>query len=422
MIKEAIKRYLKLLFQKKCSMIDQSKDPLYKSYKSMIHLGQLDSLNIMIGYSCEEMPNSSMTEMYMLTINPELTMPAQLFSINTWGALRGLETFSQYVHLRDGQFVAPAIDILDFPRFLFRGLLLDTSRHYLPLDILYKNLDAMAYNKLNVFHWHIIDDPSFPFVSETYPSLSEKGAYSDKHVYTHQDVKKVIEYARLRGIRVMVEFDTPGHTLSWGKGLPHFLTQCYDESGFILNGTFGPLDPTSNLTYIYLEKLLTEVSQLFPESYLHLGGDEVDFSCWSSNPAINSFMEKMEFGKNYSKLESYYINKLIDIVNKLNKSYIVWQEVFDNQVSLDQSTIIHVWKPGNYYEEMAKVTSKKYHAILSTPWYLNEISYGIDWKKFYKVDPVGFHAEDWQKWLVLGGEACMWGEFVDATNVIQRTW
>lgn len=117
--------------------------------------------------------------------------------------------------------------IYDEPKLSHRGLLLDTSRHYLPVKDIFKTLDGMSYNKLNVFHWHIVDDNSFPFKGNKYPGFAEKGAWHPEMIYTIDDVKKVIEYARVRGIRTVAEFDTPGHTRSWGEFMPEILTKCY---------------------------------------------------------------------------------------------------------------------------------------------------------------------------------------------------
>uniref|UniRef100_A0A8C7LFZ7 Beta-hexosaminidase subunit beta n=1 Tax=Oncorhynchus mykiss TaxID=8022 RepID=A0A8C7LFZ7_ONCMY len=283
-------------------------------------------------------------------------------------------------------------DIHDFPRFAHRGLLLDTSRHFLPIKVILANLEAMAWNKFNVFHWHIVDDPSFPYLSRTFPQLSQHGAYHPyTHVYTPSDVKMIIEFARLRGIRVVPEFDTPGHTQSWGKGQKDLLTPCY--SGASPSGSFGPVNPMLNTTYDFMSMFFKEVNTVFPDAYVHLGGDEVDFSCWKSNPDIQKFMEQQGFGMDYSKLESFYIQRLLDIITTTNKGYMIWQEVFDNGVKLKSDTVVHVWMGNKVEEELQKVTEAGFTTILSAPWYLDYISYGQDWQKFYRAEPLSFKGQ-----------------------------
>nr|XP_012806162.1 beta-hexosaminidase subunit alpha [Jaculus jaculus] len=370
---------------------------------------------------CDEYPTLESAENYNLTINDDKCL---LLSDTVWGALRGLETFSQLVwKSAEGTFFVNKTRIRDFPRFPHRGLLLDTSRHYLPLSSILDTLDVMAYNKFNVFHWHLVDDPSFPYESFTYPQLSRKGSYNPAtHVYTAQDVKEIIEYARLRGIRVLAEFDTPGHTLSWGPGVPGLLTPCY--SGSQPSGTFGPVNPSLNSTYEFMSTFFLEISAVFPDFYLHLGGDEVDFTCWRSNPGIQDFMKKKGFN-DFKELESFYIHTLLDIVSAYDKGYVVWQEVFDNKVKVRPDTVIQVWRetvPVDYMKEMEKITQAGFRALLSAPWYLNHITYGPDWNDMYKVEPLAFDGTPEQEALVIGGEACMWGEYVDSTNLVPRLW
>ncbi|XP_043095215.1 beta-hexosaminidase subunit beta isoform X1 [Puntigrus tetrazona] len=369
---------------------------------------------------CDGYPSLNTDESYELSVDEP---SAVLKAANVWGALRGLETFSQLVYEDDyGANNINKTDISDFPRFAHRGILLDSSRHFLPLKVILANLEAMAMNKFNVFHWHIVDDQSFPYMSRTFPDLSQKGAYHPfTHVYTPSDVKMVIEFARLRGIRVIPEFDTPGHTQSWGNGIKDLLTPCY--SGSSPSGSFGPVNPILNSSYEFMTQFFKEISTVFPDAYIHLGGDEVDFSCWKSNPDIQKFMIEQGFGTDYSKLESFYIQRLLDIVAATKKGYMVWQEVFDNGVKLKADTQIHVWKEKPQYpDEMAAVTAAGFSALLSTPWYLNRISYGQDWANIYKADPQNFNGTDAQKKLVIGGEACLWGEYVDATNLTPRLW
>ncbi|XP_036591446.1 beta-hexosaminidase subunit alpha [Trichosurus vulpecula] len=381
-----------------------------------------NSLEVFVAVpGCDQFPEMNSVENYTLTLNDDHFI---LKADTVWGALRGLETFSQLIwRSAEGMFSVKWTEIVDFPRFPHRGLLLDTSRHYLPLQAILETLDVMAYNKFNVFHWHIVDDPSFPYDSVTFPELSRKGSYNPvTHIYTMGDVKTVIEYARLRGIRVLAEFDTPGHTLSWGKGIPGLLTPCY--SGTTPSGSYGPVNPILNRTYEFMASFFQEISSVFPDFYLHLGGDEVDFSCWQSNPDIQAFMKEKGF-ESYEKLESFYIQKLLNIVSSYKKGYLVWQEVFDNGVKLSPDTVVHVWretKPLPYTMEMQNITKAGYRVLLSAPWYLNHISYGQDWQQAYQVEPLDFEGSPAQKSLVIGGEACMWGEYVDVTNLTPRLW
>ncbi|KAL5112576.1 Beta-hexosaminidase subunit beta [Taenia crassiceps] len=318
----------------------------------------------------------------------------------------------------------PNVRIVDRPRWPFRSFLIDTSRHFIPLQYILQFLKAMATVKMNVLHWHMVDDQSFPYESYTFPKLSEKGAYSRTHAtYTQQDVRIVIEYARSLGIRVMPEIDTPGHTRSWGYGYPTLLTPCFSRRG--PTDDYGPLNPIKNATYDFVGQLIGEIAKTFPDSALHLGGDEVDFACWKSNPEIRDFMVKMGFNSSYTKLENYYfvklLNKVKEVTNKTMKIY-VWQEIFDDGVEVNDSTTVHVWKNEAWRTEMDAVTRAGKEVVFSACWYLSSITYGEDWIKHYQCDPASFTNNTKQLALVKGGGAAMWGEYVDHTNLISRSW
>ena len=420
LLNKAIDRYWKLLFLEDCSLVsDKGFQTLFDRKRDLFGKtnfgGNLHNITIKVREKCETEPHPGMDESYSIGINQE---QAQISAFTVWGAIRGIETLSQLIeNIGVNQFIVNMTEIDDFPRFKFRGLLVDTSRHYIPVQRLEQSLDAMAYNKMNVFHWHIVDDQSFPYVSQAFPEMSLKGAYNPKtHIYAINDIKHIIEYAKERGIRVLVEFDTPGHTLAWGKGQPGLLTPCYTDEK--QNGYFGPIDPTKDSNYKFIKTLFSEVVDRFPDQYLHLGGDEVDYKCWRSNPNVIQFMKSKNIIKKtqniksdeaFHKLEEYYIQKVIDIVKDLNKSSIVWQEVFDNNARIQLDTIIHIWKLKDWESELFNVTKSGYQSILSSCWYINKISYGTDWHKYYTCDPHSFKGNEIQNQLVIGGEATMWG-------------
>jgi hexosaminidase len=317
-----------------------------------------------------------------------------------FGALRGLETFSQMVGYLGASFLVNAAMVNDAPRFQHRGALVDSSRHFLALPALQAFVDALAYTKMNVLHWHIVDSQSFPYVSAAFPNLSAAGAYPpvERHTYSQADVVTLVSYAKDRGVRVVVEFDTPGHSDSWGLGQPSLLTPCYNSSG-APDGTFGPINPTLDSTWAFLTAFFTEVAAVFPDPYLHVGGDEVGFDCWRSNPSVVAWMAAHGMAGNFSALESYYVQRLLKLVQALGKTPVGWQEIFDNGLELTPDTLVHVWK--NPFAagqlELARVTAGGQKALLSAGWYLNYISYGPVWEAAYSQDPLNFTGTPAQK-------------------------
>lgn len=394
------------------------------------NLGPLFELSVISSqqerFNCESMPHADMDEAYNLTVkaNGSDGKPSAVLSARTsWGLIRGLETFSQLIFNVAPHYAIRPVAIEDSPRFKHRGFMLDTARHYIPTQVILELLDAMAFNKLNVFHWHMVDDQSFPFVSSVFPQLSEKGSFRPEMVYEPVVIQMIITYAANLGIRVIPELDTPGHTYAL-RHIQNLLSECYDSNG--PNGDFGPIDPTRASAYKSVNMLLNEFKTVFRDNYFHAGGDEVDFDCWKSNPRINKWMAARNISGNYEELSNYYIRRLYNMIKAHERTMVVWQEVFDMGANLPKDTIIHVWKGINdepvYMRELASVVNSGYRALLSSCWYLNYIDYGQDWIKFYKCDPGASGIEPEKKHLVLGGEICMWTEFVDDTNVVSRTW
>ncbi|XP_019617867.1 PREDICTED: beta-hexosaminidase subunit beta-like [Branchiostoma belcheri] len=397
----------------------------------------VDQLVVTVTSPCSRYPSRDMDESYAISVGYD---GATLRAPTAWGALRGLETFSQLLYEDNGKHVIDRVTISDSPRFTHRGIMVDTARHFIPLPYILQNLDAMAYNKMNVFHWHMVDDQSFPFQSTTFPDLSGKGAYTRKHVYTHDDVSKVIEFARLRGIRVIPEFDSPGHMMSWGQGHPDLLTRCSPTDFQPDIYYLGPANPAREETYTFMQSLFQEIREVFADECFHVGGDEVRFQCWMSNEEVQQFMRQEGFPnttEGFANLQGHYIKRILDILHQIPQRTrgIVWQEVFDTAsiandlTDLSLDTIVHVWEWNDtrfqgepFKEELAKVTRAGYNAILSSCYYLNYISYGRDWPQYYDCDPQDFQGTRQQKDLVLGGEACLWGEWVDSTNFVPRMW
>ncbi|XP_034325787.2 beta-hexosaminidase subunit beta isoform X2 [Magallana gigas] len=380
--------------------------------------GSLTALDVNVKNKCDQYPYLGMDESYNLTIS---SSGATLNSNSVWGALRGIETFSQLVLQQSkDMFTVNGTTIVDYPRFQHRGLLLDTSRHFLDVSIIKQNLLAMSQSKFNVFHWHIVDDQSFPYTSNNFPDMATMGAYDSKHIYTQDQIAEIIEFARILGIRVIPEFDSPGHSQSWGKSIKDLLTKCYSSGK--PNGQYGPIDPSLETSYGFLSKFFAEIAKVFPDHYVHLGGDEVNFDCWKSNPNITAFMKQKDFGTNYAKLEEYYMQRLLDIVSGVKKGYMIWQEVVDNGAKISKETIVEIYKNEAYMYHVFLTTLKGYRTVLQACWYLDLIKYGVQWPAFYSCDPHDFFGTAEQKKLVIGGETCMWGEYVDNTNVLSRTW
>jgi hexosaminidase len=349
-------------------------------------------------------------ESYELTVadsGAKLTAPTSL------GILRGLQTFLQLVQITDTGFAAPAVIIKDQPRFPWRGMLIDVSRHFIPIDVLKRNIDGMAAVKMNVLHWHLSDDQGFRVESKVFPKLTGMG--SDGMFYSREEIRDFIAYAHDRGIRVMPEFDIPGHTHSWYPGYPELASGpgTYTLDG---DGLDPIMDPTQESTYKFLEKFIAEMAKLFPDAYFHIGGDEVDGKQWDANPKIQAFIHAHGM-KNNQDLQAYFNQRLQKIVAKNHKIMVGWDEIL--HPDLPKTIIVQSWRGQKSLAEAAK---QGYSGLLSFGYYLD-----LMWPaaRHYAVDPMADAAATLtpeEKGRILGGESCQWAEWVTPENIDSHIW
>lgn len=330
------------------------------------------------------------------------------------GALRGLETFLQLVEGdREGYFIR-SVSIQDRPRFRWRGLLIDVARHYQPLEVLKRNLDAMAAVKLNVLHWHLTEDQGFRIESKKFPKLHGMG--SDGQFYTQDEAREIIAYARARGIRVVPEFDMPGHATAWLVGHPELGSAPGPYTIERRAGIFEPaLDPTREEVYKVLDAFLGEMAALFPDAYIHIGGDENEGKQWDRNPQIQAFMKKRGIKDNHA-LQTYFNKRLAQILKKHGKRMMGWDEIF--QPDLPDDVVIHSWRgPAS----LAEAARKGYSGILSAGYYIDLI---FPTAQHYAVDPLPADSglTDAEAARILGGEATMWSEWVSPETIDSRIW
>jgi hexosaminidase len=340
---------------------------------------------------------------------------AKLGAATTLGAMRGLQTFLQMVEMTPAGFAVPAVSIKDQPRFQWRGLMIDVSRHFIPINVLKRNLDGMAAVKMNVFHWHLSDDQGFRVESKRFPNLQQMG--SDGLYYTQEEVRDLIAYARDRGIRVVPEFDMPGHCTSWLVGYPELASKPGPYSIERNWGIFdAALDPTQEKTYRFLDELIGEMAKIFPDQYFHIGGDEVNGKQWNANPKIQDFMHLHEI-KNNQELQAYFNRRVQDLVRKHGKVMLGWDETL--QPDLPRNVVVQSWRG---QASLAEAAREGYRGLLSYGYYLD-----LMWpaSRHYAVDPLsdgtsGLPATERER--ILGGEACMWSEFVSPENIDSRIW
>ena len=269
-------------------------------------------------------------ESYQLRVNDKKVV---LEANTTIGALRGMQTLLQLVVIDESGYYLPALTIMDAPRFAWRGLMIDVARHFIPVDGIKRNIEAMAEVKMNVLHLHLSDDQGFRVESKRFPLLQEKG--SNGEYYTQAEIKDIIRFAEVRGIIIVPEFDMPGHASSWFAGYPELATKAgtYTPGSpykidrtkpvslteimqAIQTSPFPTFQPTKESVYAFLDQFIGEMASLFPAPYFHIGADENNGVAWKQDSVVAQFMRKNNFSTPH-EMQAYFVNKVHGIVSQI---------------------------------------------------------------------------------------------------------
>jgi hexosaminidase len=369
-----------------------------------------------------------------------------------WGVLRGLATLAQLAARLEARWVLPLIEVEDAPRFPWRGLMLDPARRFLSVEALIRTLDAMAFYKLNVLHLHLSDDQGFRFPSERFPRLPDIGGSG--LFYTRDELRRVVQHGAGLGIRIVPELDLPGHCTSWLAAYPEWGARSERLS---VSERFGVhealLDPTRAGVMAGISELLAELCDVFPDAYVHIGGDEVEPTWWIESAAIRSHMEANGFAE-ARDLQADFNRRLGEMLERLGKRMVGWDEI--SHPSLGRSAVVQSWR-GSAARDMA--LARGFDCVISAGYYLDlfypaDLHYAVDpadtpagdaaREEAMLRDPRLAHVRDGLRWMarfasqavaaawptsapcragrVLGGEACLWGELVSEQVLDLRLW
>ena len=320
------------------------------------------TVTITVARKIAPLPQPDSDESYRLTVD---ATGVNIAANTRFGALRAMETLLQLIQNGPENTSVPWVTIEDAPRFPWRGLLLDSARHFIPLEDIKRQIDGMAAAKLNVLHWHLTDDQGWRFASTRYPKLTQLA--SDGMFYTQDEMRDVVRYAAARGIRVVPEIDMPGHASAIAVAYPELMSAPGPYEMERHWGVLKPvLDPTKEGTYTFAEAMIGELAAIFPDPYLHIGGDEVDDTQWKNNAAIQQFMRDNKLADSHA-LQAYFNRKLETLLEKHQRRMMGWDEIF--HPDLPKSILIQSWQGQDALGEVAK---QGYKGILSTGFYLDQ--------------------------------------------------
>lgn len=387
-----------------------------------------ENATIKIQVENNEVDSIGIDESYKLSINSNKVF---LSAKNRIGALRGIETILQLVSTNATGSYFPEVEIQDEPRFKWRGMMVDVARHFIPIDILKRNIDAMSAVKMNVLHLHLSDDEGFRVESKIYPKLHEMG--SNGQYYTQSELKDLVQYANLRGIMIYPEFDLPGHSTSWFAGYPELASapgpykpgprfklnpnMSREERNKAIYEALTPtFDPTNEEVYKFFDKFIGEMTTIFSSPYLHIGADENNGKVWENNPQIKDFMSVHGILK-AQDLQKYFAKRMYEILKKYNKKMIGWEEIYNNEIPNDIT--IQLWggsgKFGGEHISLDKIQKNSNPVIISTGFYLD-----LFLPAFVHYNNPNIPTTE--NLNVFGGEAALWSELIDENTFEGRAW
>lgn len=312
------------------------------------------------------------------------------------GVLHGLESLFQLIRKDERGRYLTELEMDDAPRYPWRGLMIDVSRHWIPKEVILRNLDAMAAVKMNVLHLHLTDHQGFRIESKIYPKLHEMG--SGGQYFTQEDIREMVDYASDRGIRIVPEFDLPGHTASWFPGYPELSSN--DGPHVLYRGVIGNaiMNPAREQTFEFLEEFFGEMSSLFPDAYLHVGADEARAEDWESNAEIQEFAKTKGF-KNNHDLYAYFNQRVYEIVKGHGKKLLGWDEI--REAGLPALEIgVQTWRDHKSLWQSAREGSQ---ALLSAGYYLDHkqpagFHYGVDPEVIKGAVDIEIDSTHWESW------------------------
>ncbi|XP_032306984.1 probable beta-hexosaminidase fdl isoform X2 [Drosophila ananassae] len=423
-----------------------SKSRRHTQHGSKRAAGDLSSVQVKIVVQKSGDLNFSLDndESYYLTSNTDGHRLLVEISANSYfGARHGLSTLQQLIWYDDQDRLLHTYsnsEIKDAPKFRYRGLMLDTSRHFFSVEAIKRTIMAMGLAKLNRFHWHLTDAQSFPYISRYYPELAEHGAYSESETYTEQDVREVAEFAKIYGVQVIPEIDAPAHVgNSWDWGPKHGmgeLAMCTNQkpwSFFCGEPPCGQLNPYNNHTYLILQRLYEELlQQTGPTDLFHLGGDDVKIGCWA----------QYFHAKDQRNIWCGFMLQALASLKVANhgvapKYVVVWSSDLTNTNCLPNSQFAVQVGGSSTWQEDYDLLDNGYNMIFSGmgPWSL-DCGFGSwrdtgkgacapyrTWQNVYKHRPwERMRLDKRRKKQLLGGEVCMWTEQVGENQLDNRLW